>query len=35
MTAGHVSIRKIYSRNGLAPGASQAVGWKRRRRKPS
>jgi hypothetical protein len=29
MTAGHVSIRKIYSRNGLAPGASQAVGWKK------
>jgi hypothetical protein len=29
MTAGHVSIRKIYTRNGLAPGASQSVGWKK------
>ena len=27
MTAGHVSIRKIYSRDGLASGASEARSW--------
>ena len=27
MTAGHVSIRKIYSRDGLAPGASELRTW--------
>jgi len=29
MTAGHVSIRKIYSRDDLAPGASEARSWKK------
>jgi hypothetical protein len=27
MTAGHVSIRKIYSRDGLAPGDSETRSW--------
>lgn len=28
MTAGHVSIRKIYSRDGLAPGSSETTSGK-------